>query len=358
VVVTPPTVRVIDIQPSRVRQDVTSHGTVQARTEATLVAEVTGRVVSVSPSFAAGGFFEAGEELVRLDPRDYELAVTRSRADVARAETVVAREQAEADVARQEWAALGRSGAPPALVARGPQLAEAQAAVSAAQAALGQAELHLERTRIRAPFAGRIREKLADVGQYLGPGQALARMYAADYAEVRLPVPDDQLAFLDLPFAYRGATETERGPAVRITATFAGARHEWTGRIVRTEGEIDPETRTLNLVARIDRPYERRGNRPPLAVGMFVESTIQGREVPGLVTLPRVALRDGSEPRVLVLEGDVLHFRGVTVLRRQGDIVVISEGLAAGDRVCVSPLEAPTDGMRVVATMDPAGGRP
>jgi multidrug efflux pump subunit AcrA (membrane-fusion protein) len=91
---------------------------------------------------------------------------------------------------------------------------------------------------------------------------------------------------------------------------------------------------------------------------MFVESTIQGREVPGLVTLPRVALRDGSEPRVLVLEGDVLHFRGVTVLRRQGDIVVISEGLAAGDRVCVSPLEAPTDGMRVVATMDPAGGRP
>ncbi|MHC5028949.1 MAG: efflux RND transporter periplasmic adaptor subunit, partial [Planctomycetota bacterium] len=341
-----PLVRVLEVQPTAMTQRVTSNGTVMPRTEATLVAEVSGRIVSVAESFASGGFFEAGEELVRLDARDYELALTRAEAEVARAEVAVAREEAEGDMARREWTALGRTGEPPALVARGPQLAEARAAVAAAGAALAQAELNLERTRILAPYAGRVREKQADIGQFVGATQPLARIYAADYAEVRLPVADDQLAFLDLPLAYRGGSSTP-GPSVRLTATFAGQVHEWRGRIVRTEGEIDPRTRTLNLIARIDDPYARQGNRPPLAVGMFVESDIEGRRVPDLVALPRVAIRDGDVPRVLVVDGNTLRFRTVTVTRREGDVVYVSEGLTAGDRVCISPLEAPTDGMLV-----------
>ena len=354
-VIDPPLVRVVEVHPQPVTHDVTSHGTVLPRTEATLMAEVAGRVVWVASSFASGGFFASGDELVRLDARDYELAVTRARAEVARAEVAVAREEAEAEVARREWQALGRAGEPPALVARGPQLADARAAVAAAEAALAQAALDLERTRLRAPFAGRVREKLADVGQYVGPAQPLARVYAVDYVEVRLPVADDQLAFLDLPLAYRGGSAAERGPEVRLTATFAGQPHAWSGRIVRTEGEVDAETRTLNLVARVDNPYGRQGDRPPLAVGMFVEATVRGRTMDGVVELPRVALRDGESPRLLVVEGDRLVFRPVTVQRRQGDSVFVSSGLSDGDLVCVSPLEAPTDGMRVRTTTEPAG---
>jgi RND family efflux transporter MFP subunit len=347
--VDPPAVRVVEVHPQPVTHDVTSNGTVLPRTEATLVAEVGGRVVWVSPSFATGGFFDEGDELVRLDARDYELAVTRARAEVARAEVVVAREQAEAEVARREWTALGRSGEPPSLVARGPQLAEARATVAAAEAALAQAELHLERTGLRAPFAGRVRDKQADVGQFVGPAQPVARIYAVDYVEVQLPVADDQIAYLDLPMAFRGSGT---GPVVELAATFAGERHTWTGRIVRTAGEIDARTRTLNLIARVDDPYVRRGGRPPLAIGMFVEATIRGRTTPEVVVLPRVALRDGVEPRVLVLEGDQLRYRPVTVSRREGDRVYITAGLADGDRVCVSPIETPSDGMVVRATED------
>lgn len=357
-VVDPPLVRVVAVTPAPVTQDVTSRGTVMPRTEATLVAEVAGRIDWVSPSFASGGFFAAGDALVRLDARDYELAVTRARAEVARAEVAVAREEAEAEVARREWIALGRSGEPPALVARGPQLAEARAAVAAAEAALAQAELNLERTTLRAPFAGRVRDKQADVGQYVAPAQPLARVYAVDYVEVRLPVADDQLAFLDVPLAYRGAAATADGPIVTLRADFAGRTHDWRGRIVRTEGEIDARTRTLNLVARVDHPYARQGDRPPLAVGMFVEATIRGRTVPDVVELPRVALREGGAvPRLLVADGDRLRFREVTVHRRQGESVFISGGLAAGDLVCISPIEAPADGMRVrVARADVGDG--
>jgi len=349
-VVDPPAVRVVEVHPRAVTHDVVSNGTVLPRTEATLVAEVAGRVVWVAPSFASGGFFDEGDELVRLDARDYDLAVTRARAEVARADVIVAREVAEAEIARREWTSLGRAGEPPSLVARAPQVAEARAAAAAAGAALAQAELQLERTRLRAPFAGRVREKQADIGQFVSPAQPVARIYAVDYVEVQLPVADDQLAFLDLPMAFRG---TGDGPPVTLAAQFAGERHEWQGRIVRTAGEIDSRTRTLNLIARVDNPYVRRGSRPPLAIGMFVDATIRGRTTPDLVALPRVALRDGAEPRVLVLEGDELRFRPVTVDRRDGDTVYIASGLTDGDRVCVSPIESPTDGMRVRATVDP-----
>lgn len=344
---TVPLVRVLEVEPRTVSLDVQSQGTVEPRTETTLFAEVTAKVVDLAPAFAAGGFFERGDALVRLDRRDFELAVTRARSEVARAEVLLAREEAEADLALREWMDLGNSGEAPPLVAREPQVAEARAALAAAQATLEQAELNLQRTVVRAPFAGRVRQKQVGIGQFVSPGQPLGQIYAVDYAEVRLPVPDGQLAYLELPLAFRGDAEAAAGPAVELSASFGGARHTWQGRIVRTAGEIDPSSRMLSLVARVDDPYARGDNpdRPPLAVGLFVEAVIDGRDQPGVVVLPREALRGGD--RVLVLDGKNLRFRPVQVLRRVGDEVFIGEGLRAGEQVCVSPLEAAVDGMEV-----------
>lgn len=345
-----PLVRVVEAVPGLVSLDVESQGTVAASTETTLVAEVAAKVVGLAPSFAAGGFFSRGEVLVRLDRRDFELAVTRARAEVARAEVLLARERAEAELALEEWQELG-GGAPPPLVAREPQQAEARAARAGAEAALARAELDLERTLVRAPFDGRVRDKRVDVGQFVAPGQPLGSVYGIDYAEVSLPVPDDQLAYLDLPLGREGSAAS--GPEVVLRADYAGRRHAWRGRIVRTAGIIDPASRMLALIARVDDPYARGddGERPPLAVGLFVEAEIDGRDVRA-VTLPREVLRGGD--RVLVLDGDRLRFRDVEVLRRRGDRVLISAGLAAGERVCVSPLEAPVDGMRVRVTGESA----
>ena len=342
-----PLVRVQEVVPRDLQLTVSSQGTVSPRTESVMVPEVAGRVIEVSSSFASGGFFEADEVLLRIDPRDYRQAVVRARAQVALAELRREREQAEADVAAEEWEDLGGGDATP-LALHQPQLAEARAGVAAAQATLEQAKHDLGRTEIRAPYAGRIRTKNVDMGQYVTPGTPLATIYAVDYAEVRLPLPDRELAFLDLPMDYRGEDEPGLGPKVVLSAEFAGKRHRWEGRIVRTEGEIDPRSRMVHTVVRVKDPYGRGRDpdRPPLAAGLWVEAEITGRKLEGAVILPRAALR--GDDRVLVIDGDDrLRFRAVDVLRRTQEEVIIRGGLEEGERVCVSPLSVVTDGMRV-----------
>ncbi len=229
-----------------------------------------------------------------------------------------------------------------------PQVAEAEAALASARAALVRAERDLERTRIRAPYAGRVREKNVDLGQYVTPGTPLARIYAVDYAEIRLPLPDADLAFVDLPLVYRDAESGKSGPEVILRSEFAGRTFQWRGRVVRTEGEIDPRSRMVHAVARVKDPYGRGEdpNRPPLAAGMYVEAEIIGHRVEGVVVIPRTALRERD--RVLIVdEDDQLQFRKVDVLRISEDRAVIASGLSEGDRLCLTNLVAVTAGMRV-----------
>ncbi len=347
---TRPLVQVVVVRIGDVPLTVSAQGTVIPRTEAALAAQVAAEVVAVSPHFEAGGFFKRDEVLVRLDRRDYELALERAAARVAQAELGLAKQQAEARVAAEEWRQLG-DGEPDPLVLREPQLAEARAALKAAEAERGMAQLALDRTLIRAPFDGRVRDKTADVGQYLTPGQEVATVHAIDYAEVRLPVPDRQLAFLDLPLRYHDGTSGDGGPAAMLSADFTGRRHRWPGRVVRAEGELDQRSRMLHLVVRVEDPYGRRQpGRPPLAVGLFVDAEIIGRTVTGTL-LPRAALRSGD--RVLVVDdGDGairLRWREVDVVRVEQESVVIGGGLQAGERVCVSPLDIVVEGMEVRA---------
>lgn len=343
-----PLVRVTAVETKAVRLDVETQGTVLPRTEGDLVPEVSGRVVWLSPSMASGGFFEAGDPLVRLDRGDYETALRRAEAGVAglRSQATLAARS------RDRSRALARDG----LISRA-SLDEAEnaarvaaASLADAEAALERARRDLERTELRAPYAGRVRSESVDVGQFVERGRAVARLYAVDYAEVRLPVPDAQLAFLALPLD--GAASA--GPVVDLRAQFAGTEQRWQGRVVRTEGEIDPDSRMINVVARVDDPYGRAAPTPgpPLAVGMFVSASIHGRELPQAVVLPRVALRAHDLVWVVGADGR-LRERPVTVVRADRETVVVASGLAAGDRVCLSTVEGFVDGM-VVRTTEPA----
>lgn len=347
-----PTVRTIPGTPRVVRHVVRSQGTVTPRTETDLVAEVAGRIVWIAPDFAPGGFFDAEAVLIRLDARDYELALDRARANLQRARSE--REFAASELARQEGLSDGG-------VASVSQLADARRAATVAQAnwldaraAVEQAERDLARTEIRAPFAGRIRDERVDVGQFVNRGAALARVYATDYAEIRLPIPDDQLAFLDVPTPTPGQPLDVGGADVRLTATFAGQKAEWTGRLVRTEGEIDQRSRMVNVVARVEDPYRTRAEVPsvPLGVGLFVRAEIQGPEVENVIVVPRYAMR--NDDRILVVDAENrLHSRAVEIVRIDRDDVLIEGPLAPGERICISPLQVVVEGMEVRTIEDP-----
>ncbi len=347
VVVQPPLVNVIPAEKTTLTLTVRAEGTVAPRTESQLVPEVSGRVVEVSPSLANGGFFNEDDILLKIDPREYELAIVRARAAIDQAKLRLLTEQQQSAIARKEWEALGK-GEPSPLLFREPQISEVRSSLAAAEATLEQVEYDLERTVLRAPFVGRVRSKQVDVGQFVQRGMALATLYAVDFAEVRLPIPDSELEYCRLPMAYRDESSSEKGPAVKLIARFAGKDYSWQGHIVRTEAEIDPRTRMVNAIARVDDPYAPTGDssRPPLAVGMFVRAEIQGIRVRNVVSVPRTALR--TEDTVFVVgSGGRLQFRTVDILRSKLEVVLIRGGIEEGERICLSPLEAAVEGMAV-----------
>lgn len=347
IVAEPPLVQVIPAERTSLTLKVRAEGTVAPRTESRLVPEVSGRVMEVSPSLAVGGFFDKGDALLKIETRVYELAITRAEEAIAQAKLQLTVEREEAEIARAEWESLGQ-GEPSPLLFREPQIAQVEASLAAAEAALEQARYDLDRTVLRAPFAGRVRSKQVDVGQFVQRGATLATLYSVDVAEVRLPIPNSELEFCNLPLAYRNGESAGQGPRVRLKALFAGREHTWDGRIVRTEGEIDPRTRMVNAIAQVKDPYARGpdARRPPLAIGMFVQAEIEGIRARDVVHLPRPAVRSGNV--VYVVDGrGRLRFRDVVPLRSERNVVLIKDGLEEGELVCVSPIEAAVDGMSV-----------
>ncbi len=342
-----PSIEVIEVQPQTRRLMVRSQGTVAARRSTMLSAEVSGRIVDTSDDFVAGGFFDRGEVLVSIDPVDYETALAEAESRLAQARLALEQEEARSRQARREWDALGRGEASP-LTLRKPQLARARADVNAAEAAVARAERNLERTRVKAPYDGRVREILADIGDVVaGPSTPLARIYSTDYAEIRLPIEPRETAFLHLPGEPDAGGENEPPSPVLLSAEIGRGTQVWTGTLHRTEGVIDPRNRLIPLVARVDRPYEPQGgNRVPLKVGQFVRADIVGKTIEDAIVIPRAAVFQSD--KVLVVKPDnTLERRTVTVLKTNEDDVILSGGLEAGERISLTTVEFYVKGMSV-----------
>ena len=323
-----------------------SQGSVAPRTETTLVAEVSGIIVNVSPNFVAGGFFRKGETLLEIDPSDYQAGLKRAQANLASRKAQFAEQKARADQALKDWKNMGRQGEPSDLTLRKPQLAEAQANVDAADADLQKAERDLYRTRIRVPYDGLVREKAADIGQFVSPGTRLGVTFAIDSAEIRLPLAANDLAYLNLPSA-TGSEKTDL-PTVRLVAKAGDSASEWIGRIIRTEGVVDERSRVVYAVAEIKDPYGVLGEarEKPLAVGTFVQGQIDGIFGENLSVFPRHVLR--SDNSVLVADRDKkLQIRSVEVVRSTPDSVYIQSGIEDGDRVITTAIEAAIPGTQL-----------
>ncbi|PLW84129.1 efflux transporter periplasmic adaptor subunit [Kineobactrum sediminis] len=341
-----PLVDVMTVEPAPRELSVTTQGTVRPAREIDLVSRVAGRVQSVAAEFAAGGFFRATDVLVDVEDVDYRFAIARMESQVAAARQRLAEEEGRALQARREWRDLGNAQGN-ALFLREPQLASARAALKAAEADLDAAQLDLERTRIVAPFNGRISEKYVDTGQYVTPGTRVARVYATDVVEVRLPLTDRQVALLDLPLHYRAQEGAVALPDVTLQATFGNRDWQWQGRIVRTDANIDENSRMVFAVAEVTDPFARGadGVRPPLAPGMFVSATISGRSMDAVTGLPRSAMHsDGTV--MLVDSRQQLVKRKVDVLQSDTGQVWV-QGLLRGDRVVVRQSAVAIAGMAV-----------
>ncbi|WGL18524.1 efflux RND transporter periplasmic adaptor subunit [Microbulbifer bruguierae] len=332
----PPVADILYAEPGRHTLLVPSQGSVHARHEIELVARVGGVIESVSGAFVPGGFFNQGDSLIQIESADYRYQLTRAESQVATAAASLAQEEGVSKQAKREWRDLGTEKAN-ALFLRKPQLAAAEAALAAARADRDQAKLDLDRTGVKAPFAGRVVETLVDIGQYITPGTKLARIHSTGVAEVRLPLTDHQLSLLELPLG----RAIENGPAVRMTANLAGQQREWRGQIVRTEAAIDPNSRFVYAVAQVQNPYQ---GEAPLINGLFVEAQIAGKTYDDITLLPRQALHEGNH--ILVLnEENQLGFRDVQLLQAVGEQVWLRGDIATGDKVVVSSLGYSREGM-------------
>jgi RND family efflux transporter MFP subunit len=346
-----PVVEVVAVQPQDYPVILESRGTVTPRTESTLIPEVSGQVVWIADKLRKGGFFEPGDALVKIDPRNYETAVTIAASELAQARLQLQEEQARAEQAARDWDKLGLAGEPDELVLRMPQMGSARASVAAAEARLRRAEIDLERTRISALYAGRVLEKNVDIGQFVNSGSVLARIYAVDYVEIRLPLTSAQIAFLDLPETYRnGGTPLSPVPVV-IKAEIGGSEYQWDGRVVRSEGAIDTASRQWFVVAQVDDPYARHGDRPPLKVGQFVLADIAGRTLENVYLLPDSAVRIDDQVIVVDREHKIRRVNVEVLLSRDGVSVV--RGLAPGQLVSMTDLPFAGEGAAVRIAGEP-----
>jgi RND family efflux transporter MFP subunit len=346
-------IRAMTVVKESLRLKIRSEGTVTPKTQTNVIPEIKGRVTWLSPNLVVGGYFQAGDLLVTIDAADYEARTGLAQAQLLRAEAELEHKRFEFKRLQQLIKDNLVSQSNLENAARAHKIAKAN--VIESKINLAQAERDLGRTKITAPFEGMVRSESIDIGQFVQQGAPIASIYASDAVEVRLPIVNAQLAYLDPANLQRGELDPATAPKIRLTARYAGTSFIWRGQLARTEGEIDAQSRMITAVARV-RQDNQSPDVPPLQVGAFVAAEIEGQYLDDIVRLPRAALRPNSQ--VLIIDGDNrLRFRAVNVLRLENDFVIIDSGLESGEVVNLSPIQTVVDGMRVSLTFEPTADR-
>jgi RND family efflux transporter MFP subunit len=347
----PPPLLMVDVitaAPQHLRPQVLSQGTVAPKREIDLISQVSGKVIAVADDYGNGSFFRSGDQLIQIESDEYQFAVVRAKAQLAKALEQVALEKGRSRQAKREWRDLGDRTAN-ALFLREPQLAAAEATLESARADLDKANLDLSRTQIVTPFQGRIRQTFVDLGQFVGPGARIAKIYSTDVVEVRLPLSDRQVSLIDLPVNFEDAA-TANYPNVTLRSTVGDRHYEWNGKIVRTESSIDIQSRMTYAVAEIQNPFKEDPNsdRPPLSIGMFVEAEIEGRSIANAVPLPKQIIYRGDEILVLNANNEIA-MQKLTIVQSDGDSVVAVD-IPSGTRVVGTRIGLPVPGMKVTTS--------
>ena len=339
-----PIVAVSDISVMPMTLEVNSYGMVTPKYETELIAQVNGEIVELSDTFLRGGFVKKNQLLARIDPNDYQAALIDAQASMATARAALEKEVAQGKVAEREWKQITDTS-PTELSLRKPQLAQELARVKAAQASVLRAERNLERTEIRAPYDAMINSRNIGLGSFVGVGTKIGHVLATATAEIRLPVADNQLEFL----ANQGVNAK-----VNLFGKYAGKDTQWSATIKRNEGVIDNKSRMGYLVAELNDPYQLNNNTEkeitPLRFGSYVNAKIVGNNIAQATSVPRHLVVNG---KVAILDSDSrLHYVVIDIVRQQGSNVIVANGLLEGDRLIVSALDYPVNGMKLALVGD------
>ena len=333
-----PYVKTMMIFPRTVKATISSQGIIEPESELNLLSELTSRVEWVSSKMEPGSSFKTGDTLLLLDKRDYELALISAESQVLNARVNLEREEAESDLAKKEWKRVG-AGSGSDLALRKPQMAQAKATYAAAGASLEQAKRNLSRTVFLAPFDGRVRNSRIELGTTVFPGTLIGNIYATNAYEIRLPIADQDVLFSGLEFNGQKIEDRKR-----LDVTIIQGDNQWPAKVIRTEAEIDPITRMMAVVAKIENINSQMYSTP-LAVGQFVQAEISGIELDKISILPRSSVR--NETVWVVDEQMTMQNRSVEVIRNESEFALIREGFETGDKLLTSRVSSLVNGLKV-----------
>lgn len=389
-------VPLVQVAPIEIRSGnlmVSGSGTVRARDEVTLAAEVAGKLVYVNPRLREGQSVSKGAVLFRIDDSDYRNAVQTAQADVASQNVALLQAQEEVTLAKEELArfaerssentayagvddndyaarilppaeltearktAPGKPNSPNGLATREPQLQSARAGLRRARAQLSNAQIALQRTTVRAPFSGVVRSETIAVGSYVAPGQSLGQMVGNTQLEASIPLSEKDAALIPALWRQGGGAPIEAS----VFSTYGGTRYRWQAFVDRASSVLNPQTRTIDVFLRIPNPLrggapaaeqkdgepdKTAASAPPLFVGTFVEAEITGKALDAYAVLPLSALRPGNKVW-LVREGR-LRIVDVELLQRTDTQALVStRGLGSDPRAVIGSLKAATDGQKI-----------
>lgn len=334
---------VMTLHPQTMSLNLPSYGVVTPKYKTQIVTEVQGRLLSISDNFVAGGMVKKGEQIAVIEPSDYEADLMQAEANLAQAQAMLEEEIARGEVAKIEFKDFD-GGVAPELGLRVPQLKKEQANVKSATASLARAKRNLERTIIRAPFDGIIKERKVDLGQYVTLGTNLGELYDTNTAEVRLPLTNEDLAYLE--------SVNKPDTSVLLTASLAGKEVTWNGNIVRNENVIDEQNRMVYLVAEVNDPYQLSSKKAsnsieqlPLKYGSFVTAIIRGRTVSDITQLPRHVVRNGKI--AVVSKDNVIELRDVNIVKTDIDYVYVKDSVKDNERISTTNINNLSHGQKV-----------
>lgn len=334
-------------------------GVVRAAQSIELKPQVSGEVISIGKSLVPGGTFAKGEILLRLDPRDYELAVRQQASAVEQAKNNLEIEEGNQIVARRELDLLGEqvTEVEKKLMLRQPQLNSLKTALEVAEAKYEQARINLERTEVKAPFNGIVQDRNVNIGTWVSTSSILGTLIGSDDYWVEVSVPEDQLTWITFPDAPGKA-----GSSVKIFNPSAWEQDSYrTGKVIQLLPSLESQGRMARLLIEIEDPLalmQENRERPKVLLGAFVRVTIEGRPVSGAVKLSREYLRDGENVWILSEDGR-LSIRRVSVAFRGRENMLVTDGVKQGEKMIVSSLAAPVEGMMLqLSRGNPDGSGP
>ncbi|MCP4272940.1 MAG: efflux RND transporter periplasmic adaptor subunit [Gammaproteobacteria bacterium] len=332
-----------------------TQGIVRSTDQTQLMAEISGVIASISPRFQVGSFFHVDEVLFTLESLEYQAAVKQAKAVVAEKKAQLVQETAKAKQAKMQWKDVSNATD---LALRKPFVAEAKALLQSAEAKLERAQQILRRTEIKAPYDGIVTEKTVGLGQYVNPGSTLGKIVSVGQSEMRLPLKDQLLGMLDYSELSPQHNQTGCQLSVELSFVYKGEQVSREAEVCRSEAVIDAESRVHYLVANIPDPYllypkdlDAVETRKPLKIGTFVTAKLLSKQYKGVFEIPRELLRDNNQ--ILMVKksasgGDEIHFKQVDYFHADNKYIYINAGLKAGERISLTYIDMPIEGMAVI----------